>query len=81
MAILEEPIKEVIKLKNYVGGNWVESRGELQDIVNPATQKIIGQVPLSHAEEMNAAVEAAKEAFQGWRDMPVLQRLRYLVKW
>jgi len=81
MAILEEPIKEVVKLKNYVGGEWVESKGDLQDIVNPATQKLIGQVPLSPAEEMNAAVEAAKEAFPGWREMPVLQRLRYLVKW
>ena len=32
MAILEEPIKETKVLKNYVDGEWVESRGEVQEI-------------------------------------------------
>jgi len=36
MAILEEPIKEVLTFRNYIGGEWVESEGELVDIVNPA---------------------------------------------
>ena len=81
MTILEEPIKEMVKLKNYVGGEWIESKGKIQDVVNPATQKVIGQVPFSTGDEMNAAIEAAKEAFPAWRAMPILERLRYLVKW
>jgi len=81
MAILEEPIKEAVKLKNYVGGNWLASKGDLKDIVNPATQKIIGQVPLSTRDEMKAAINAANEAFPAWRAKPPLERLRYLVKW
>ena len=37
MALLEEPIKEVRTLKNYIDGEWVESEGEIIDVVNPAS--------------------------------------------
>lgn len=33
MAILEEPIKGVPKIKNYVDGEWVESKGEVMNVV------------------------------------------------
>ena len=39
MAFLEEPIKQVKTIKNYIGGEWVESKGEIVDVVNPATSK------------------------------------------
>ena len=45
MAMLNEPITETVLLKNYVGGEWIESRGELHDIINPATQKVTFTVP------------------------------------
>ena len=44
MALLEEPIKEVRTLKNYIDGEWVESKGEVVDVVNPATYKTISKV-------------------------------------
>jgi len=38
MALLEEPIKEILKLKNYINGEWVESESDqVLDIINPAT--------------------------------------------
>jgi len=80
MTILEEPIKEVINLRNYIGGEWVESEGELIDVVNPATCKVIAKVPISTEDEMNAAVEAAKEAFIAWRRTPPLARVRCLFR-
>jgi len=80
MAILEEPIKEVLILRNYIGGEWVESRGEMKDVVNPATQKVIAKVPISTRDEFDAAVEAAKEAFPTWRDTPPLARARCLFR-
>ncbi len=46
---MEEPLKEVVPLKNYVGGEWVDSHGEFLDVVNPATGKVIGKVPVSTA--------------------------------
>jgi len=81
MAILEEPVKEVVKLKNYVNGEWVESKSdEMLDIVNPATQKVISKVSMSTADEVNAAIEAAKEAFPEWRETTPLARVRCMFR-
>ncbi len=80
MTILEEPIKEVLTLRNYIGGEWVESEGELVDVVNPATCKVIAKVPISTRDEIDAAVEAAKEVFPEWRRTPPLARVRCLFR-
>jgi len=80
MAVLEESIKEVMVLKNYVGGEWIESKGELQDIVNPATGALIAKVPYSTREEVDEAVEVAKEVFPEWRRTTPLGRVRHLFR-
>jgi malonate-semialdehyde dehydrogenase (acetylating)/methylmalonate-semialdehyde dehydrogenase len=80
MVILEEPIKKVIQLKNYIDGEWIESEGEKVDVVNPATLKVIAKVPISTKDELNSAVEAAKEAFLDWRKTPPLARTRCLFR-
>ena len=39
MVVLEEPLKDVKVLKNYIGGEWVESKsGVSVDVVNPASE-------------------------------------------
>ncbi|MHB1417754.1 MAG: aldehyde dehydrogenase family protein, partial [Chloroflexota bacterium] len=80
MALLEEPIKQPRLVKNYVDGDWVESKGEVRDVVNPATGQVIGRVPISTKEEFGAAVAAAKEAFWDWRSTPPPARARYLFR-
>ncbi|MBN1177156.1 MAG: CoA-acylating methylmalonate-semialdehyde dehydrogenase [Dehalococcoidales bacterium] len=80
MALLEEPIKEVRTLKNYIDGEWVESKGEVIDVVNPATYKTIAKVPISTGEEFDTAVEAAKAAFPDWRRTTPVARARYLYR-
>jgi len=51
-------VKELIP--NYVGGQWnAGSTRDSQRVVNPATQEELGEIPLSGAEEVAAAVEAA----------------------
>ncbi len=81
MAILEEPIKEVLKLKNYINGEWVESKAkQVQDVVNPATQRVIARVPMSTKDEVTAAIQAAKEAFPDWRRTPPVTRARCLFR-
>jgi len=80
MATLEEPLKSTQPLKNYIGGEWVESQGRLVDVVNPATQKVIGRVPISTKEELDSAVDAAQEAFPDWRMTPPLARIRCLFR-
>lgn len=80
MVTLEEPIKEVQTLKNHVNGEWADSEGELVDVLNPATCRIIAKVSISTQNEFDAAVEAAKEAFPDWRRTPPLARVRCLYR-
>ena len=80
MAILEEPIKEVVEIKNYINGEWFEAKGEIKDVVNPAKCETIAKVPISTKDEIDAAVEAAKEAFPDWRRTTPLARSRFLFR-
>jgi malonate-semialdehyde dehydrogenase (acetylating)/methylmalonate-semialdehyde dehydrogenase len=81
MAILEEPIKEVLELRNYINGEWVESKSkERWDVKNPATQKLLARVPMSTKEEVLSAIQAAKEAFPEWRRTTPLARVRCLFR-
>ena len=81
MTILEEPIKEVLTIKNYIGGEWVESKSDrILDVINPANQKVLAKVPVSTREEIDEAVEAAKEAFPMWRNTTPVARVRYLFR-
>jgi len=81
MAILEEPIKDVLELKNYINGEWVESKSkEWWDVKNPATQRLLARVPMSTKEEVLSAIQAAKEAFPDWRRTPPLSRARCLFR-
>src|SRR5947207_8441231 len=69
------------QLLNYIGGKWQRSRAsEYQDVRNPATAETMVRVPLSPADEVNEAVQAAQVAFPDWRRTPPGQRIQYLFK-
>jgi malonate-semialdehyde dehydrogenase (acetylating)/methylmalonate-semialdehyde dehydrogenase len=77
MALLSEVKKNYGVLKNFVNGEWVESTSDKAiDIENPSTGEIIGQVPMSTADETKAAIEAAHEAWRSWRETPPITRAR-----
>jgi malonate-semialdehyde dehydrogenase (acetylating)/methylmalonate-semialdehyde dehydrogenase len=80
VAILKEPFTEVLELQNYVDGEWVDSEGEMRDVVNPATMQPIARVPRSTAAEFDAAVAAAKAAYPEWRRTPPLARARCMFR-
>lgn len=80
MAFLEEPVKKLISVKNFVGGEWVESKGDTKDVVNPATGKVIAKVPTSTRDEIDTAIKIAKEAFPSWRATPPVSRARCLFR-
>ncbi len=80
MAILEDPIKGMPTALNYVDGEWVESKGEHIDVVNPTTHEPIGRVGISTKEEIDDAVKSAQEAFPDWRRTPAVSRARYLFR-
>jgi malonate-semialdehyde dehydrogenase (acetylating)/methylmalonate-semialdehyde dehydrogenase len=73
------PTPEIVQ--NYVGGAWVSSPAtRFVDVHNPALGQVIAKTPLSSAAELDAAVQAAAKAFPGWRDTPVVQRARAMLR-
>ena len=70
-----------MKVKNYIDGEWVESESkEKRDILNPATQKKIAEVPEGSREDIKSAVDAAVDAFPRWRRTTPLTRARYFFR-
>src|SRR5688500_5424231 len=66
-------------LDNYVGGRWTPpSSTEELPVTNPATGETLARVPLSSAADLDAAVEAAREALPAWRGVSVIERGRKL---
>jgi aldehyde dehydrogenase (NAD+) len=68
--------------KNFINGEWVEARGgKAYENRNPAnTEELIGMFPVSGAEDVEAAVEAAKEAYKKWRLTPAPKRAEILFR-
>ena len=62
--------------KNYIDGQWVEAKsGRTFENRNPADRRdLIGLFPASGAEDVEAAVSAAKKAFAKWRLVPAPKR-------
>ena len=66
-------------MMNYWNGEWHRPAGsDLLDVLNPATQEVLGEVPLSRADAVAQAAEAAQAALPGWRRMPPNDRAQYL---
>ncbi len=65
----------------YIDGEFItsESRRALANI-NPATQANLGDIPCATEDEMQKAVASAKAAFETWRDVPVPERARLMMK-
>ncbi|WP_068635072.1 CoA-acylating methylmalonate-semialdehyde dehydrogenase [Thauera butanivorans] len=69
-------------VKLLINGEFVESRTtEWRDVVNPATQQVLARVPMATAEEVDAAVAAARKAFESWRKTPIGARARIFLKY
>ncbi len=74
--------KDTSIIKNYINGQWIEANTEARlDVPNPATGEILATVPISSKEDVDLAVQAAKEAFATWKNTPVPKRARILFKY
>jgi malonate-semialdehyde dehydrogenase (acetylating)/methylmalonate-semialdehyde dehydrogenase len=67
-------------LENYIGGRWTPAAAatDVLDVTNPATGSALARVPLSGAADLDAAVEAAREALPQWRAVSTIGRARSL---
>lgn len=52
--------------KLYIGGEWVEGDGSSYEVVNPATEEIVGYAPQASVAQSIDATAAAADAFHSW---------------
>ncbi|WP_233972280.1 aldehyde dehydrogenase [Pectobacterium versatile] len=65
----------------YINGEFVENRsGKWIDVVNPATEQVISQIPEGSADDAKRAIEAAEAAQPGWEALPAVERGVWLHK-
>lgn len=65
--------------KQYINGEWVDSTGsETIEVVNPATEKVIGKISSGTKDDVDRAVEAAKDAFPTFSKTSVDDRIKLL---
>ena len=57
-----------------IGGKWVPASDGTYDIINPATEEVVGQAPNASAADALAAAAAAKEAQPAWAAWSVEER-------
>lgn len=63
----------------YLNGAWTpSSTGEFIDVVNPANEEVMGQIPSCGEEDVEWAVAAARDAFESWGRTPVGIRTDFL---
>ena len=64
---------------NFINGEWVPSSGSgTLEVVNPATEEVIATVPAGTAADVDAAMAAARAAFESWSTTDVDTRAKYL---
>jgi malonate-semialdehyde dehydrogenase (acetylating)/methylmalonate-semialdehyde dehydrogenase len=72
----------IAKLKNFVGGQWIDSGTDLyEEVPNPATGEVLAQVPISTSSDLDQAVLTAEKAFHLWKNVAVPKRARILFKY
>jgi succinate-semialdehyde dehydrogenase/glutarate-semialdehyde dehydrogenase len=75
------PLKDpdLFRQANLIGGEWVQAAsGKTTAVRNPATGEVVGHVPALSAAETRRAIEAAQQAFAGWRAMLAKERAAIL---
>jgi succinate-semialdehyde dehydrogenase / glutarate-semialdehyde dehydrogenase len=67
------------ELNLLIGGEWVSGGGrEHIPVINPATEEVLGELPLATAADLDGALAAARDAYPAWRALPPNERGRIL---
>ncbi len=68
-------------IQHYINGQMTQgSSGLSQEVFNPATGAVTGQVVLANRDDVDQAVAAASAAFADWADTPPIRRARVMFK-
>jgi betaine-aldehyde dehydrogenase len=69
------------ELKNFVGGKYADTRdGRTSDVIDPSTGEPYAQAPVSSADDVDAALQTAADAFTSWKDTTPAERSLALLR-
>ena len=75
-AVASEPI---VRDRLFIGGEWVAPSGAATiDVIESATEEVMGRIPAGTADDVERAVAAARAAFESWSQTSPLERAGYL---
>jgi 1-pyrroline dehydrogenase len=78
---LTDTLEAVKTYKQFIGGDFVDAAdGRTADVINPANDQVIANVPASSQEDVNRAVDAAAKAFQTWKKTTPQDRSLLMLK-
>ncbi|MCU8037430.1 CoA-acylating methylmalonate-semialdehyde dehydrogenase [Shewanella oncorhynchi] len=70
------------QVKHYIDGEFIQGTGTSQIIVtNPANNSPIAVINAATSEEVHAAIASAKAAFKTWKEVPVSERARVMLRY
>ncbi|KPZ72823.1 MULTISPECIES: CoA-acylating methylmalonate-semialdehyde dehydrogenase [Shewanella] len=71
-----------VQVKHYINGEFTEGMGTQQiSVTNPANNLPIANINAATVEEVNQAIHSAKEAFKTWKEVPVSERARVMLRY
>ena len=80
-TVVAMSVRQPETLPNFIAGDWsAAAASETIPVEDPATREVLGHVPLSGADDVDAAVTAAARAFPEWRATPAVERARVLFR-
>ena len=64
-----------LKLEMYINGEWTQgTSGKFSNVINPATEQMLGSLPLASADDLDNALKAAETGFGNWSRMSAYDR-------
>lgn len=73
-------MSDIPRIPLLIGGKLVQSKTkDWRDIIDPATQEVIGKVPYATPDELEAAIANSKEAFATWRNTSQTKRQQVMI--
>lgn len=70
------------ELTNYIGGQNVKSDSDrFLDVISPIDGHVLSRVPMSSAQDLDAAVKSAQEALESWSKMPIKERVQVFFRY
>lgn len=75
-------MKNVKRMGYCLDGKWLESETDkYMEITDSSTGEVIAEVPCCTAQEVEAAIASAQEAFESWSKLSLQKRTQYMFRW